>query len=396
MTSATPETADAPCSTPSPRRRPTRALAPAPALALLALCLAYAAYMPSAWMRPRQAAAPPLPLPSPAPERTEPDAQAEADTRLRRAVETAQARVDQATAQLATLKARVDSAGDLDGLQQAAGQVQQELEQAVRLRQANRELLQTLQAALADPAPLAAPAIHALGAQHAVCRLREALTAAESDTANLLRTMLPGHPRVQASTAKEQEIRRQLHDALDAAIRDVQAEQVRLDAQCDMLSRKSAQAQELVQQLAATHADYANQTALVARHARALEQARDQLDLAHDDQAASPAPNAADSAERTAAVPAAPPAKGPTPTLLWAAAIVGGLSVSLGLFSLRRGSIARTGGAPPDPRPTRHVPAPPARQPAPRVAPSPAGPGNSTGMTLRQALERCAAKRRGE
>jgi uncharacterized protein involved in exopolysaccharide biosynthesis len=208
--------------------------------------------------------------------------------------------------------------------------------------------------------------------------------------------MLPDHPTVQARRVEEQEIRQQLRNELDAAIRDVQAEQARLDAQVDTLSKKSADVQEQIQRLAAAHEDYSNQVALVRQQTSELRRAQHQVSQAQSDPAARPDPGSTGNVAQPIAV--TPPAKGPGRLLVWAAGIVGGLFVSLGLYTLRRSRITATVAPRATATPVSQTPVQAASRPAPQVPlppvlnPTPSQP-QRIGMTLRQALERCAEKR---
>lgn len=383
MTSATPTRGDVQRSVRSLTRHPARWVAPI--LMLLVLCVAYAVYVHKPVAQADQTPAPRAAAKEPA----------DAIAQLTCAVETAQSHVDQSTAQLATLKARAESAGDVNSLQQTASQVRQELEQAANSRQANQELLQRLQTAPTDPAQLVASDARLLASQPAVCRLKEALTAAESKTSQLLLTMLPDHPNVQACRVEEQEIRKQLHSELEVAIRDVQAEQTRLDTQVDTLSKKSADVQEQVQRLVAIHTDYNNQAALARQQTGELKRAQYKLSQAQANQVAPQDPGSFDTVAQPAVMP---PANGPGRTLLLAAAIVGGLFVSLGLYTLR-GSPVTAALVPPASVPSvAQEPAQAAQHPAPQVPLPPAvdlaaPPQKTTGMTLKQALERCAERR---
>jgi hypothetical protein len=264
---------------------------------------------------------------------------------------------------------------DAIGLQQTADATQRELEHIERARQANRQLLCRLQTGRDDPTQLVADAT-LLAAQPAVCQLQQAFSAATSNMARLLLTMRSSHPRVQACEIEQRELREQLNRELDAAIRSAQTDQSRLDAQAQSLFSQFTDMQQRLQQLAAAQAECNNQLSLVQPQTTEPEQPQQRPCEPQ------PEPTAQRDAAPPQAVgqPAAPaPSGGPGRTLFAAAALVGGLLVSFGLYTLR-GSFL-TAATPPAPVATTS--STPSSDLAPTVR---------TGMTLAEALRRCDGK----
>lgn len=305
---------------------------------------------------------------APAPERIE---------HLMRAVERAQTELAQSTDRLATLSTVTESAPDVVELQRAALAVQQQLQQAQAACDAHRELLVSLRSAQEDPAHIAAIPDLPLAEHPTLCELKKNWLAVRARKTELLITLLPDHPRVQACQAQESEIDSRLRSELSTLIHRLEAEQAQLQLHRETLEREEAAAQERLQQGATLLAEYDNLTALVRRQTAAVQRAEQQLNSARNSarfSAAAPAPAPVPSAD-SVPHPTAPPS--PARRLLMAAVLASAVFVSLGLFMLRRAPLTTT------------APAGPAASPAADPSPTPSG---TTRMTLTQALARCHAR----
>ena len=317
--------------------------------------------------------------------RIEAAASAETIDQLTNAVELAQAELEKATARLAALKNQSASAGDVTALQTTSDEVQQELQQTERARDANRELLQALQPAQADPACIAAVPDALLDALPAVRQLKDAWTNAHANTAQLLVTLRPDHPRVQACQGEEAEISARLRNELEVAVRGAQARQSQLDAAADTAAKKSAEAQERLRQFATVETDCNTQAALVRRQTAELKRTQQRLSKAQTSPVVEQQAEVVESSHRSDRPQQLPLSRGPGRTLLVAAALVGSAFIALGLFMFKGFSTHTVVVPPPDTHPAIPMPAqtalPPAAPapPAPPVTPARAARANCTG-----------------
>ncbi|MHB8952054.1 MAG: hypothetical protein ACYC4U_03650 [Pirellulaceae bacterium] len=183
---------------------------------------------------------------------------------------------------LEVLHARNNSSGTDGNLQLALADVEQALQRAEEERQSNRKLADLLEAARAEPDRLTPALTQSPGTQPALRQVSEALTGARFTTTQLQETMLPAHPKVQASRAVEEEIAARLQRELTTAWHAVRAEQPRLDAHVAALAHGASQLQERQRRLFAIRSEYDRQLAQIQQHTDMLMRARNDLAAAED------------------------------------------------------------------------------------------------------------------
>lgn len=207
---------------------------------------------------------------------------------LEQQVHVARADLDKASRELGQLEAEVgsdlaelrvlhESTSPDSDLRRRLVELENELRQARLAHRNNEELLHLLIESQQDANKLLATPNRLLESQPALRRLKDGLVDAQLRTAALLGSMSERHPLVQAALAAEAEVRKHLHDELDAAIRGLEVE-LRLSA--DRTTALDAQLQALrarLARLAALRTPYANLVAEVRNRVRLLEEAERNL-----------------------------------------------------------------------------------------------------------------------
>jgi uncharacterized protein involved in exopolysaccharide biosynthesis len=189
------------------------------------------------------------------------------------------------TAQLSAIEAEIGP--DLAELRSLsadiAGQsgVSQQLQAIESERRANEsrlqesvQLLELLTAAQHDTHELLATPGSLLKSQPAVSQLKNALVAAQVETASLLGTLAEKHPFVINARATEELISKQLYEEVAVAIRGLEVEIELATERERTLAAKWTAARERLARLAESRAEYANLAASVANHTRLVEAAR--------------------------------------------------------------------------------------------------------------------------
>lgn len=178
---------------------------------------------------------------------------------------------------LAELRVLHESTSPDSDLRRRLVELENELRQARLAHRNNEELLHLLIESQQDANKLLATPNRLLESQPALRRLKDGLVDAQLRTAALLGSMSARHPLVQAAQAAEAEVRRHLHDELEAAIRGLEVE-LRLSA--DRTAALDAQLEALrtrLARLAALRTPYANLVAEARNRVRLLEEAERNL-----------------------------------------------------------------------------------------------------------------------
>ncbi len=192
------------------------------------------------------------------------------------------------TKQLSTLEvamgADLAELRTLNGVVGGQGEVSQELQAIETERRANearqredKQLLELLHGAAADPQQLVATPGSLLRSQPGVRRLKDALVDAQVRKAALLGSRSEKHPVVVAATESEQLIQKQLHEELSVAIRGVEVDLELGDDREQSLLAKWTAARERLTRVAENRAHYANLVAAVENHTSLVESARKNL-----------------------------------------------------------------------------------------------------------------------
>ncbi len=273
------------------QEHPVRWVAPTAIITILSFAYAQFGYRPDRQVSPTLAAqrdqAEPRGGRSPDP------AAADSIVKLTQAVDLASGQLDVARAQLAVvessagedldlLRAQSDSPGTESHLQRTLADMELTLQQAENERQSNRELVSLLETALAEHGQITADSHHAIETQPALRQLRDELIAARSNTTRLQETMLPAHPRVQASLAIEAEIGARWQRELGTFLDDVRAEQPRFDSRVDTLTQEATELRERLQKLSFISTNYDQQLADIRQWTDTLTRAKSELAAARD------------------------------------------------------------------------------------------------------------------
>jgi uncharacterized protein involved in exopolysaccharide biosynthesis len=207
---------------------------------------------------------------------------------LQKAVEVADADLEQSTGKLGKIERQVGS--DLaelrllceaspgeSALQRTAAEIRTELRQVRAAQKSNEQLLALLTQAQAEPERLVATPNTLLESQPALKKLKEGLIEAQLTTAQLLGRMSDAHPLVIAAKQSQAEIRSRLHEELANAIRAVEVD-LRLGMEkAAMLDGQQAALGARLDVLAALRAPYANQLAQTRKCSELLDRAQQRL-----------------------------------------------------------------------------------------------------------------------
>jgi succinoglycan biosynthesis transport protein ExoP len=183
----------------------------------------------------------------------------------------------QAGADLGELRLLNESTTGESNLRQTLIEITNELRQAERAARTSQQLQALLRAAQADPDCLIATPNDLLTSQPALRQLKDGLIAAQLQTATLLGSMSPEHPKVRAAVAAEEQIRTNLHAELKLAIVGLEAERKLGQSQAEVLTKQAEEIRQRMQRLAAIRADYANLVAEVARRTEAVTRSEEEL-----------------------------------------------------------------------------------------------------------------------
>ncbi len=261
---------------------------------------------------------------------------------LTKSVTLAQAELRSASEQLTHMDAEVGSdLGELRTLADAATgdsplrrsitEMETELRVATTANKSNQELLNLLQQSLVDPKPLWAAPSRLLETQPALRKLKESYVDAQVRTAQLLGSLDPRHPQVQAAKAAEVEIARQVRAEVNEAIGSLTMDLHLSADRCATLEKQLAAARQRLDHLAAIRADYANLVAEVHRRTDTLKAAENQLAEASASQASAHAASLISQIDS--------PETGPSPiglgnTSILALGVLGGLLLAAGTLFL--------------------------------------------------------------
>lgn len=304
---------------------------------------------------------------------------------LTKAAALAQTDLNNATSALAKLEQSVGSdlaelrilndlpSGDSD-LRRNAIELDKELRAYRAAQTENEESLKLLHEAEHDPSKLLASPGVLLKSQPALGRLRDGLVDAQLRTGQALGTMSDEHPLTKGARAAEKAIRDQLHDEISVAIRGVEADmRVNVD-RMKSLEAQSATIQARLERLGAVRADYANLAAAAKNRLESLKAVEHDLAEARASQAAARSSSLISlvGQAETGGRPV-----GPGRASLVAAGFGGGLMLAGGILFLtvtpRKREIDEEAGA------------------VPFV--SPRSSSATSGLTLKQALQRVASPR---
>jgi succinoglycan biosynthesis transport protein ExoP len=262
--------------------------------------------------------------------------------------------------------------GDSD-LRRTAIELEKELRGYQATQTEGQELLKLLASAQGDPSKLLASPSVLLKSQPALGRLKDGLVDAQLRTGQALGTMSQDHPLVQAAHAAEQAIGEQLHDEIGVAIRGIEVD-LRVNAdRIRALEEQNSAIQGRLGRLATVRAEYANLVAATKYRGETLKAVERDLAEARSSQAAARAAsliNLVDSPD------AGSRPLGPGRTTIVLAGIGGGLLIALAIVFLTINP-----GTPHESQAARTLPMPSAQ-----IA------ERATGLTLKQALQRVAAR----
>ncbi len=232
---------------------------------------------------------------------------------------------------LGELRTLADASTGDSPLRRSVTEMETELRTAAAANNANEELLHLLQESQLDPRPLLAAPSRLLESQPALRRLKDSLVDAQLRTAQMLGSMAPQHPYVQAAKTAEEEIAREVRAEVKDAIGGVTMDLHLSADRCATLDKQLAAAKQRLDHLAAIRADYANLVAEVHRRTDTLKAAENQLAEASASQASAHAASLIsqiDSPE-TGTSPI-----GPSNSLIVALGTFGGLFVAGGILLL--------------------------------------------------------------
>jgi uncharacterized protein involved in exopolysaccharide biosynthesis len=232
---------------------------------------------------------------------------------------------------LGELRTLADASTGDSPLRRSVTEMETELRIATAANNANEELLHLLQESQLDPRPLLAAPSRLLESQPALRRLKDSLVDAQLRTAQLLGSMAPQHPYVQAAKTAEEEIAREVRAEVKDAIGGVTMDLHLSADRCATLEKQLAAAKQRLDRLAAIRADYANLVAEVHRRTDTLKAAENQLAEASASQASAHAASLIsqiDSPE-TGTSPI-----GPSNSMIVALGTLGGLLVAGGILLL--------------------------------------------------------------
>ncbi|MEQ8787692.1 MAG: hypothetical protein RIC55_15420 [Pirellulaceae bacterium] len=295
----------------------------------------------------------------------------------------------QAGADLGELRLLNESTTGESNLRQTLIEITNELRQAQRAARTSLQLQELLRAAQADPDRLIATPNDLLTSQPALRQLKDGLITAQLQTATLLGSMSPVHPRVQAAAAAEEQIRANLHKELQLAIAGLEAERMLGQSQVEVLTEQAEAIRQRMQRLASIRADYANLVAEVVRRTEAVTKSEEEFGEARASRASAHTTSLLTRLDGPV-VPESP--VGPSRSSIVLIGLVGGLFSGLGLVFLT----APVGLFPAEANATAETrnpletasPATPGNTP---VAPLAGRPAPLRGLSLTEALKRIAA-----
>jgi succinoglycan biosynthesis transport protein ExoP len=261
---------------------------------------------------------------------------------LEQAAQLARGELDRATAALQAMEREVgpdlgelrtlnDRGAGESNLRSSSNQIKNELRQARAAVDSHEQLLRNLEAAASDPGSLVATPNRLLESQPALRRLKDGLVDAQLRAAEVLSKMNREHPLARAALEAEAQVRRDLHDELEVAVRGVEGELEVGRAQVAALESQLHDVNRRLENLAGIRARYANLSDEVQQRSRMVDQARKELADARASHASA--------ASVSLLTPVDGPETGDRPTgpgrtTIVLAAMVGGLISGLGLVFL--------------------------------------------------------------
>lgn len=261
---------------------------------------------------------------------------------LVKSVNMSKADLEEATLKVATIEKKVGSnlpelrllseTGSAESaLRHTLTEISSELRQAQNAVHSDEELQKLLQSGGSVSGQLMAMPGRLLESQPALRQLKEALIGAEIQRAQIQGKMGTGHPVVEAAKQSEDRIGQNLHDELALATRGVEVDlRVNRDHQT-MLQKQLDEVKAQLVELAEVRAAYANLTDEVKSRETLLHRAEQNLADARAAQATALAGSLLSKVDGpdTGATPA-----GPTPVMIAAGGLAGGLLLGLGLVVL--------------------------------------------------------------
>jgi uncharacterized protein involved in exopolysaccharide biosynthesis len=192
-------------------------------------------------------------------------------------------------ADLPELRSLLDANSSDTSLRRTVAEIESEMRQVQGAENGNRQLLDLLHEAQADPNRLIAAPTRLLESQPALRRLKDGLVDSQLRTATLQGRMSEEHPEVLAAKEAEAQVAGRLHAELSAAIRGLQLE-LTLDAnRLKMLESQRTAAAARLTRLAGLRAGYANLLGEATNRAKLLDRAEQTLTSARSDRACSKA-----------------------------------------------------------------------------------------------------------
>ncbi len=167
--------------------------------------------------------------------------------------------------------------GGQSQLAQRAAALEAELRQIDEARIRYEQLHQALVASNGDASQIIALPASLIASQPALERLKQGLIEAQLKTARLASTRQEAHPFVRAARLAEADVRDQLHEELDIALRGVELELSQTARRGELLKSQLEATQATLAELADKRAPYSRQLATVEQQSRLAEAARKRL-----------------------------------------------------------------------------------------------------------------------
>lgn len=162
-------------------------------------------------------------------------------------------------------------------LRSSMNKIQEELRQARATREIRAQQQGFLKAALDNPDQLLATPGQLLESQPALKRLKDGLVDAQLRKAELMGKMSADHPHVQTALQAEAQVRKNLHDEVQVALRGVEADLKVSEALVQSLDSQLADVRRRLDRLAGIRARYSNLVADVRRNAENVERTQKAL-----------------------------------------------------------------------------------------------------------------------
>lgn len=162
-------------------------------------------------------------------------------------------------------------------LRSSMNKIQEELRQARATREIRVQQQGFLKTALDNPDQLLATPAQLLESQPALKRLKDGLVDAQLRKAELMGKMSADHPHVKTAVQAEAQVRKNLHDEVQVALRGVDADLKVSEALVQSLENQLADVRRRLDRLAGIRARYSNLVADVRRNAENVERTQKAL-----------------------------------------------------------------------------------------------------------------------